>query len=110
MLTCSFQGAKLYIGRTLFQSRYQEGEAVVVAQQLEVAVGPVNSLREAPLFGALPDGAIEGLAPVAELYPARRGELIVRPGEGGDGVYIVISGQISLGGDTITGRRVPLLE
>lgn len=81
-----------------------------MVQQLELAVEAVDVLRGAPLFSDLPEDAIEGLARIAKLCPARRGDLIVRPGEGCHAVYIVISGQMSLGWDTEDGQHVPLLE
>src|SRR5262249_51411807 len=53
---------------------------------------PLDTLREVPLFAVLPEAALPRLAGGAQRRRYRAGEAVVREGERGDSLYVVLSG------------------
>lgn len=53
-----------------------------------------TALRAVPGFLPLPDGALSALGCQAALVTYRAGEVIIREGELGDGLYVILSGEV----------------
>ena len=56
----------------------------------------IDTLREVPLFTALPEAALARLAEGARRQRYRAGEAVVREGEEGDSLYVVLSGLLEV--------------
>jgi CRP-like cAMP-binding protein len=56
----------------------------------------IDTLREVPLFAALPEAALTRLAEGARRQRYRAGEAVVREGEKGDSLYVVLSGLLEV--------------
>jgi CRP-like cAMP-binding protein len=71
-----------------------------------------EDLRAIGLFGALSDGALEGLCRSLGTLDAAPGDLIFREGEPGQAMYVVLSGELEVLKRSRTGHesRVALLD
>ncbi|HEY7463510.1 MAG TPA: ATP-binding protein [Candidatus Limnocylindria bacterium] len=56
----------------------------------------VEALRSAPLFEGLSDADLERLAATAERQRLEPGELLLREGDPGDAMYVVVSGELEV--------------
>jgi MFS family permease len=63
-------------------------------------------LRVHPIFRPLSEAAIEQLVRALEPVAAEAGEAVVRQGEPGDGVYVVVSGELAVDVDGRPGERL----
>ncbi|HEY1135110.1 MAG TPA: Crp/Fnr family transcriptional regulator [Nocardioides sp.] len=65
----------------------------------------IDVLRQAALFSALDDDAIESLVPSLAESRLRRGEVLFHEGDSGDKLYVVIEGKVKLGRTSADGRE-----
>ncbi len=56
----------------------------------------VDELREAPLFAHLPDDDLARLASMAQPLTLAPGDLLLREGDPGDALYVVVSGELDV--------------
>jgi signal transduction histidine kinase len=63
---------------------------------LEVAVRAADFLRRLPLFAELEDADLERLARVTQRIDVPAGQLLMAEGTPGDGLYIVVSGELEV--------------
>jgi signal transduction histidine kinase len=56
----------------------------------------IDALRSAPLFAQLPDEDLSRLASMAEQRSLAPGELLLREGDPGDALYVVVSGDLDV--------------
>ncbi|TMB85082.1 MAG: cyclic nucleotide-binding domain-containing protein [Chloroflexi bacterium] len=70
----------------------------------------LDALRTAPLFAQLPEADLRRLAEMAEPLSLAPGELLLREGDPGDAMYVVVSGELDVtkrsGGNEIQLARV----
>lgn len=65
----------------------------------------IDVLRQAPLFSALDDEAIESLVSSLAETRLRRGEVLFHEGDSGDKLYVVLEGKVKLGRTSADGRE-----
>ncbi|MDF9715766.1 Crp/Fnr family transcriptional regulator [Nocardioides sp. ChNu-153] len=65
----------------------------------------IDVLRQAPLFSALDDEAIESLVESLAETRLRRGEVLFHEGDSGDKLYVVLDGKVKLGRTSADGRE-----
>jgi signal transduction histidine kinase len=56
----------------------------------------LETLRAAPLFGSLPEADLVRLAEMSEPLDLRPGELLIREGDPGDAIYVIVSGELEI--------------
>lgn len=56
----------------------------------------IDALRSAPLFAQLPLGELEHLARMAQTMSLAPGDLLIREGDPGDAMYVVVSGELDV--------------
>ncbi|MEO8245604.1 MAG: ATP-binding protein [Chloroflexota bacterium] len=73
-------------------------------------VTAAEALRAAPLFADLPDAELERLASLCEPVRLEAGDLLLREGEPGDALYVIVEGEIDVvrgsGADEVALARV----
>src|SRR5439155_13662328 len=70
----------------------------------------LDALRAAPLFAELPEEDLRRLAEMAQSMSLAQGELLLREGDPGDSMYVVVSGELDVtklsGGNEVQLARV----
>lgn len=70
----------------------------------------VNGLREVELFKPLSDAQVEELAENSSKYAFSAGETLVRQGDSGDSLFIIISGEVEISVSDGSGRSSHLAD
>jgi CRP/FNR family transcriptional regulator, cyclic AMP receptor protein len=63
-------------------------------EQMATKTDPIESLRKVPLFAGLEKRELEPLARLIKEQPFRKGDVIVKAGAGGHGLYIIKEGRV----------------
>lgn len=80
-------------------ARLRTAPARVAGERSEMSMVPLEQvlfLKQVPLFRDIPGEEIAGLLPIVEQFEFAEGETLIRQGDQGDGLFIIVEGTLAI--------------
>ena len=85
-----------------------QSQEEAVLEEMEVVTRRRNSLRQIPLFASQPEEVVALLAVYSRALRFAPGEAVVRQGEEGSEMFVIVTGEVAVLVQTAAGREVEL--